>query len=211
MFRIFLPPQMLAVLLLLIPFLFYNATGFATSPGTKPMDQLQESVDKILEILQAKELRVPEKEDERRQRILEVVDTMFNFREMARSSMGRHWHTITAEQQEKFVGLFKDLVEERYIGKIDSYDNQKVVYKKQLVKGDRALIYTDIVDKDLEIPIVYRLEESNGKWLINDLKIENVSLIVNYRRDFDSIIRREQFEGLVEKITEQLEKSKMSN
>ena len=86
-----------------------------------------------------------------------------------------------------------------------------MIYKKQLVKDGKALIYTDIVDKDLEIPIVYRLQENNGKWLINDLKIENVSLIVNYRRDFDSIIRKEQFEGLVEKITKQLEKSETSN
>jgi len=72
-------------------------------------------------------------------------------------------------------------------------------------------VYTAIIDKDLEIPIVYRLEKNKGKWLINDLKIENVSLIVNYRRDFDSIIRKEQFAGLVEKISKQLEKPEASN
>jgi phospholipid transport system substrate-binding protein len=178
---------------------------------SEPMDQLQKSVDKVLEILKAKELKVNEKKNERKQRILEVVDLMFDFREMARSSLGRHWNSITPAEQDKFVSLFKELIEGRYIGKIDSYNDQTVVYKKQLVKGDRALIYTDIVDKDLEIPIIYRLEESDGKWLINDLKIENVSLIVNYRRDFDSVIRKDKFEGLVEKIKEQLEKSDFQN
>ncbi|NOQ67620.1 MAG: ABC transporter substrate-binding protein, partial [Desulfobacterales bacterium] len=68
-----------------------------------------------------------------------------------------------------------------------------------------------IIDKDLEIPIDYSLQLSQGRWLIKDLKIENVSLVANYRRDFNSIIRKEQFAGLVEKITKQLEKAEMEN
>ena len=199
------------MIVLLLASLLFPQAGIFASTNSEPMEQLQQSVDNILRILQSEELRVPGKQEERKQRIIEVVDKMFDFHEMARSSMGQHWNTITAEEQHKFVGLFKNLVEERYIGKIDSYNNQKVIYKKQLVKDGKALIYTDIVDKDLEIPIVYRLQENNGKWLINDLKIENVSLIVNYRRDFDSIIRKEQFDGLIEKITKQLEKSETSN
>jgi len=97
------------------------------------------------------------------------------------------------------------------VKKIDSFDNQKVVYRKQLVKGDKAMIYTDIVDKNLEVPIIYKLQENEGKWLIYDMKIENVSLIVNYRRDFESIIRKEKFAGLVDKITQQLEKPETQN
>ena len=173
--------------------------------------QLQESVDAILEILQSEELRTPERKKERNQRVLDVVNKMFDFREMARSSLGPTWNTLTLEEQERFVELFKNLVEQRYIGKIDSFDNQKVVYQKQLIKGDKAMIYTDIVDKDLEVPIIYKLQEIEGKWLIYDMKIENVSLIVNYRRDFESIIRKEQFAGLITKITEQLEKSETQN
>ena len=74
-----------------------------------------------------------------------------------------------------------------------------------------AIIYTAIVDKDLEIPIDYKLKEDRGKWLIHDLKIENVSLIANYRRDFDGILRKEQFPGLVAKIKEQLDKIEPQN
>jgi phospholipid transport system substrate-binding protein len=203
--------RLLLIGVLLVPLCFFSGSRTFAATNSEPMDQLQKSVDKVLEVLRSKELKAPEKKNERKQRILEVVDVMFDFREMARSSMGQHWNSITAAEQEKFVSLFKELVEGRYIGKIDSYNDQKVVYKKQLVKGDRALIYTDIVDKDLEIPIVYRLKENNGKWLINDLKIENVSLIVNYRRDFDSIFRKERFEGLMAKIKEQLEKADMQN
>jgi phospholipid transport system substrate-binding protein len=201
----------LLVVLLLTVSVFTIATGGAASATENPMDQLQVAVDDILKILQSAELKGPEKKGERHQLVLNIVADMFDFREMARSSLGQSWNTLTPEEKDTFVGLFTTLVEQRYIGKIDSYNNQKVVYKKQLVKGDKAMVYTAIIDKDLEIPIVYRLEKNNGKWLINDLKIENVSLIVNYRRDFDSIIRKEQFAGLVEKISKQLEKPEASN
>ena len=197
------------ILLALAVFIFGQVIFAAASEG--PMEQLQKSVDEILQILQSEDLKKPEKSEERKTRILEVVTDMFDFRDMARSSLGQSWNNISREEQDKFVDLFTNLVEERYIGKIDSYENQKVVYGKQRVKGDRAMIYTNIIDKDLEIPIIYRLHEKDGKWLVNDLKIENVSLIVNYRRDFDSIIRKEQFAGLVKKIEEQLEKSQKAN
>ena len=198
------------VSLLILAILIFNSGTIATA-NTGPMEQLQKSVDEILKVLQSDELKRPGKKDERQQLILNIVTDMFDFRAMARSSLGQSWNSLSPAEQDEFVKLFTNLIEQRYIGKIDSYDNQKVVYKKELVKGDKAMIYTDIVDKDLEIPIVYRLKESNGKWLIYDLKIENVSLIVNYRRDFDSIIRKEQFAGLVEKISKQLEKSESSN
>lgn len=201
----------LLVVLLLTVSVFTIATGGSASATEKPMDQLQVAVDDILKILQSAELKGPEKKGERHQLVLNIVADMFDFREMARSSLGQSWNTLTPEEKDTFVGLFTTLVEQRYIGKIDSYNNQKVVYKKQLVKGDKAMVYTAIIDKDLEIPIVYRLEKNKGKWLINDLKIENVSLIVNYRRDFDSIIRKEQFAGLVEKISKQLEIPEASN
>jgi phospholipid transport system substrate-binding protein len=178
---------------------------------TDPLVQLQKSIDQILVILQSDELRVPEKKAERKESILKIVNNMFDFHAMARSSLGQNWSSLTAEEQERFVGLFASLIEQRYIGKIDAYNNQKVIYKEQRVRDDRARVYTALIDRELEIPIDYSLEKREGKWLIQDLKIENVSLIVNYRRDFNSIIRKEQFAGLVKKITMQLEKSDMQN
>ena len=197
------------VLLLATVFLLHGEQTSASSNDA--MTQLQKSVDAILVILQSEELQVPERKEERKQRVLELVNDMFDFQNMARSSLGPTWNSLTPEEQNRFVGLFKNLIEQRYIGKIDSFDNQKVVYHKQLVKGDRAMIYTDIVDKDMEVPIIYKLQEIEGKWLIYDMKIENVSLIVNYRRDFESIIKKEQFAGLIAKITEQIEKSETPN
>jgi phospholipid transport system substrate-binding protein len=176
-----------------------------------PQEQLQKSTDEIIMILQSEELKAPERKAERKQRILDVVNRMFDFRAMARSSLGQKWNQLTAKEQDNFVDLFASLIEQRYIGKIDAFDDQKVIYKDKRVKNNKARVYSVILDKNLEIPIDYSLQLSQGKWLIKDLKIENVSLIANYRRDFNSIIRKEKFAGLVEKITEQLEKSEIQN
>jgi len=202
-----LVPVVLVVFLTTL--LFGSGIFAATNAG--PMEQLQKSVDELLRILQSQELQNPDKKTERKQLIDKATNEIFDFREMARSSLGQTWDTLTSEEQDQFVGLFTRLIEQRYKGKLDAYDNQKIIYKKEIIKGKKALINTAVVDKDLEILIDYRLKENQGKWLVYDLKIENVSLIVNYRRDFDSIVRKEQFAGLVEKISKQLEKSDTSN
>jgi phospholipid transport system substrate-binding protein len=187
------------------------SSGIFAATNAGPMEQLQKSVDELLRILQSQELQEPDKKLERKQLIDHATSEIFDFREMARSSLGQSWDTITSEERDQFVGLFTRLIEQRYKGKLDAYDNQKIIYKKELIKGEKAIIFTAVIDKDLEIPIDYRLRENQGKWLVYDLKVENVSLIVNYRRDFDSIIKKEQFAGLVEKIVKQLEKSEMAN
>jgi phospholipid transport system substrate-binding protein len=187
------------------------SSGIIAATNAGPMEQLQKSVDELLRILQSQELQGPDKKLERKQLIDHATSEIFDFREMARSSLGQSWDTITSEERDQFVGLFTRLIEQRYKGKLDAYDNQKIIYKKELIKGEKAIIFTAVIDKDLEIPIDYRLRENQGKWLVYDLKVENVSLIVNYRRDFDSIIKKEQFAGLVEKIVKQLEKSGMAN
>ena len=198
-------------LLMLSMVLLSGERTLASANNDDPLVQLQKSTDEILMVLQSEELKTPEKKVERKELILQVINRMFDFRGMARSSLGPNWNSLTSEEQDTFVGLFISLIEQRYIGKIDSFNDQKVIYKEQRVKNDKARVYTAIIDKDLEIPIDYSLQLSQGRWLIKDLKIENVSLVANYRRDFNSIIRKEQFAGLVEKITKQLEKAKMEN
>ena len=201
----------LSVFLLMVLMVLLGHERILASGNNDPSAQLQESTNKILNILQSEELKLLEKKDERKQRILAVINKMFDFREMARSSLGQNWNDLSGAEQDRFVDLFARLIEQRYIGKIDSYNNQKVIYKDQRVQDNKARVYTAIIDKDLEIPIDYSLQMSHGAWLIRDLKIENVSLVANYRRDFNSIIRKQQFAGLVEKITEQLEKAETQN
>jgi phospholipid transport system substrate-binding protein len=205
------PVSWLLVFSLMLSIVLVSGERTLASANNDPLVELQKSTDEIIMILQSEELKAPERRDERKQLILDVVNRMFDFRGMARSSLGQNWNRLTAEEQDNFVSLFARLIEHRYIGKIDSFDNQKVVYKDKRIKDNKARVYSIILDKNLEIPIDYSLEMSEGKWRIKDVKIENVSLIANYRRDFNSIIRKEKFAGLEKKIKELLEKSETQN
>jgi phospholipid transport system substrate-binding protein len=205
------PLNWLLVFSLMLSIVLVSGERTLASANNDPLVELQKSTDEIIMILQSEELKAPERRDERKQLILDVVNRMFDFRGMARSSLGQNWNRLTAEEQDNFVSLFARLIEKRYIGKIDSFDNQKVVYKDKRIKDNKARVYSIILDKNLEIPIDYSLEMSEGKWRIKDVKIENVSLIANYRRDFNSIIRKEKFAGLEKKINELLEKSETQN
>jgi len=185
-----------------------NIDGSAAS--SEPMAEVKVSVDEIVDILKSEALKGPEKYDERQKLIWDVALKMFDFREMAKSSLGKNWNTITSEERDQFVKLFSSLVKKRYIGKINDYTDQEIVYTKQLIKKDRAMVYSLIIDKGTEIPIIYKLKADQEKWFIYDMKIENVSMVLNYRRDFDSVIRKEKFAGLLERITEQLGKQQDS-
>ena len=178
----------------------------ASAAESGPMAQLKVSVDEIIHILQREELKALDRYDERQELIWQVVYKMFDFHEMAKSSLGKNWKTISTEEQDMFVGLFSSLVKQRYIGKINDYTDQEIVYTKQLIKENRAMVYSLLIDKGTKIPIIYKLKVKQDKWFIYDMKIENVSLVLNYRRDFASVIRKEKFAGLVERITEKLEK-----
>jgi len=205
------PVSWLLVFSMMLSIVLVSGERTLASANNDPLVELQKSTDEIIMILQSEELKAPERRDERKQLIIDVVNRMFDFRAMARSSLGQNWNRLTAEEQDNFVSLFARLIEHRYIGKIDSFDNQKVVYKDKRIKDNKARVYSIILDKNLEIPIDYSLEMSEGKWRIKDVKIENVSLIANYRRDFNSIIRKEKFAGLEKKIKELLEKSETQN
>ena len=178
----------------------------ASAAESGPMAQLKVSVGEIINILKREELKAPDRYDQRQELIWEVVYKMFDFREMAKISLGKNWKTISTEEQDRFVGLFSSLVIQRYIGKINDYTDQEIVYTKHLIKENRAMVYSLLIDKGTKITIIYKLKVKQDKWFIYDMKIENVSLVLNYRRDFDSVIRKEKFARLVERITEKLEK-----
>lgn len=198
--------------ILLVTVILFTAYGNinGSAASSEPMAQLKVSVGEIVDILKREELKGPEKYDERQRLIWDVALEMFDFREMAKSSLGKNWNTITSEERDQFVELFSSLVKKRYIGKINDYTDQEIVYTKQLIKKDRAMVYSLIIDKGTEIPIIYKLKANQEKWFIYDMKIENVSMVLNYRRDFDSVIRKEKFAGLLERITEQLAKQQDS-
>jgi phospholipid transport system substrate-binding protein len=179
--------------------------GFAVADDD-PLTQLQASVDSIIAVLQDEKLAVPEMREERRRKVEAQVDTLFDFQEMGKRTLGAAWDKATAEERKEFVDLFASMVKERYIGKIDEYSGQKVTFKKQVVKEKSAIVYSILLNNGVEIPMDYKMLRKGAKWVGYDMRIENVSLVANYRRDFQGILQKDKFSGLLQKMREKVDK-----
>ena len=166
-----------------------------------PTDQLRGSIDLVLKIVTDPELKKEARTAERRRRIRAVVNQIFDFTEISQRSLGLHWQARTPAEREQFVALFGDLLENAYITKIESYSGEKIQYPGDVVAGDLALVKTRIVTKQqTEIPVDYRMFLNGGRWAVYDVSIEGISLIGNYRTQFNAVIQRSGYPDLVAKL-----------
>jgi len=120
---------------------------------------------------------------------------------MAKRSLAQNWNKRTPEEQKEFVSLYSDLLENAYIRKIEKYEDEKVVYGEEKTEGTYASVKTNIVTtKEVSIPIEYRLVREDSQWKVYDVVIEGVSLVNNYRNQFNSILRSGSYEDLVKRL-----------
>ena len=137
-----------------------------------------------------------------------TLSERFDWEEMARLSLAGHWQGLTDEEKKEFVPLFTDLLERTYMNRIENYSGDKVTYDAERVKGNYSLVKVTIfTDKQVEIPVVYKMKKKGPEWTIYDVSIEGVSLVNNYRQQFDSIILSSSYQGLVEKLKEKVVKN----
>ncbi len=171
-----------------------------------PTDDVKGTIDRVLKIVQDPTLKPQAKTKERRAEIRRTVGERFNFGEMARRSLATHWRDRTAQEQQEFVGLFTDLLEKSYVDKIENFSDEKIVYLAEQIEGDSATVKSKVVTKKSgDIPIDYRLLQRDGKWEVYDIIIEGVSLINNYRIQFNKIIRTKSYPELVRLMKVKLE------
>ena len=171
-----------------------------------PTAQLKASTDRVLQVLQNPALKGPAKASQRRAAIRQVTEEIFDFNEMARRALGQHWRQLTDQQRKEFVRLFTDLVEQSYMSKIELYSGEPIRYPGAKVEGDLAAVSTQIITKNgTEVPIDYRMLKRGDRWYVYDVNIEGVSLVNNYRPQFDTIMRSSSFDGLVKKLKDRIE------
>lgn len=186
-------------------------TGFVYA-NISPQSAVNKTTDRIIDILKDKELKKPQKTEQRRNAIRKAITEVFDFEEMAKRSLAIHWQKRTAQEKKEFVSLFTDLLERSYIKKIESYSDEKIDYLEEKIDGDNALVKSKITTKrGLEIPIDYRLMKKDNKWFVYDVVIEGVSLVNNYRNQFNKVIRQSSFEDLVKKMKNKQEEEIFSD
>lgn len=195
-------------------FLLAAFAGQAPASPGEPMAVVRQGVNDIIAILQDKKLSGTAKKEERRKRVSVVVGGYFDFEEMSMRTLARYWRERTPEERRQFVGLFRQLLERTYIDKVDNYcreldascTDKVVLFRRQEQQGNKAIVYTVFVRNNVETPVEYKMQQDSGRWQVYDVVIEGVSLVRNYRTQFESIISREKFAGLVAKMEEKVRK-----
>ena len=187
--------------------IFFLVFGM-TLPGLagEPTDQIKQTTDKILSIITNPALKPPSKTAEREKFIRQAVDERFDWEEMARRALATHWAKRTLEERKEFVRLFADLLERTYKKKVEDYSGEKVLYEGETKDGDYATVKVKIVSKkNKDIPVEYRLKKEGNDWFVYDVSIEGVSLVNNYRTQFNSIIVQSSYENLIKRLKDKAE------
>jgi phospholipid transport system substrate-binding protein len=178
----------------------------------EPLEKIRQTVDDVVTVLSDETLKAPERTEERRKKIRQAVFQRFGFDEMAQRALAQHWRKLTPEQRQEFVAVFSDLLERSYIDKIENYGGgkQDILYTKETIDKDGyASVRSEIVNKrDMNVEVEYRLLQRNGDWAVYDVVIEGVSLVNNYRTQFNKVITESSYENLVKQMKLKLDQEK---
>lgn len=181
-------------------FLLLIASTFIASVAcANPTEDVKKTVDEVVRIVADKDMK--KNEAKRRQALKKAISTIFDYSEMAKRSLGKHWNPRTMAEKKQFTEIFATLLENSYAGKIESYNNERIVYIRDIVEDNYAEVKSKVVTaaRD-EFTLDYRLLKQSNKWMVYDVIIEGVSLVSNYRSQFNKIITADGYSTLVKKL-----------
>ncbi len=185
-----------------IPFflLLILAAAPVTAAPPAPVDQIRQTVDAVIALLKNKGMD----RQERREKLSTLVRARFDFEVMSQWALGKNWRSASPQERSRFISLFSDLLEETYVGRIEDYTDEAVVYLGEKRDGERAEVETQVLSGNTDIPIRYKVRLKGEEWFVYDVVIEEVSLVRNFRSSYDEIIRKEGMGGLLKKMEEKI-------
>ncbi|WP_447986340.1 MlaC/ttg2D family ABC transporter substrate-binding protein [Nitrospira sp. Nam74] len=169
-------------------------------------DSVKRTIDQVVQILQDKEMKKPDRADERRRLIEKTIGDRFGWEEMAKRTLGAQWAKMNEKQRLEFVDLFRTLLTNTYIGRIESYSGEQIQYVNERLQDGFAEVRTKVSSGKTEFPMDYRLLNKSGDWHVYDIVLDGVSLVANYRGQFNKIIHSSGYDDLVEKLRTKSEK-----
>ena len=179
------------------------AGSIETSRAGEALDLVKSAAERAMATLKDPKLKSPDKKKERIERLKEVINPIFDYEEMARRTLGAHWRRRTPAEQEEFARLFRAFLERIYSDKVDFYDGEKVVFGRETVEQEYAQVESTVINaKGEESSVVYRLRRADGKWRVYDAVVENISIVNNYRSQFDRVISKSSYEELKRMLKE---------
>ena len=165
--------------------------------GAEALDTVKSAAEKALEVLKDPTLKTPDKKEERIARLKEIINPIFDYEEMARRCLGPYWRRRTPAEQEEFAKLFREFLEKTYADKVDLFAGEKILFNRETTDQDYAQVDSTVInDKGKASSVVYRLKRTDGQWKVYDAVIENVSIVNNYRSQFERVIAKSSYEEL---------------
>jgi phospholipid transport system substrate-binding protein len=182
--------RLIVLVWLALPLTVFSAT---------PMQTIKTEVDGVLAILANPALKGEAGREAKRAEIEAAASKLFDFVELSRRSLGLYWNRFKPDEQKEFVNLYRQILEDAYVGKITAYTNEKIEFTKEVSLSENIVEVQSVVEaRTGEIPIYYRVINKNGQWKVYDVVIEGVSLVENYRTQFREILSDNSPQALLE-------------
>ena len=171
-----------------------------------PLDTVQINVNKGLEVLRDPKLKAESAKEAKKEKLRLIYNNLFDDVEMGKRTLSRNWNSLNTAQRQEFVKLFRQVLEKAYVDRILDYKDEKIVFDKEsMVSDTQAEVYTRVLTStNKEIPISYRTIKKEGAWRVYDVVIENVSLVLNYRTQFNEILSKNNPEHLLETLRQKV-------
>jgi len=176
------------------------AAGTLSAEAGTPTESVKSTVDEVIRILSDDRLKQPAQLPQRRKLLEEVVGRRFDYEELSKRALGAHWRKLSDTERREFVDLFRSLLTDTYADKIEGYSGEQVHYLKERLANGYAEVQTKIVSSKVEASVDYRLLNHAGDWRVYDVVVEGVSLVRNYRGQFERILRESSYADLVDKL-----------
>jgi phospholipid transport system substrate-binding protein len=176
------------------------AVAIAQEAAQTPTEAVRTTLTEVFRILDDPQLKDLSKVMSRRRMLEEVIGRRFDYREMSKRTLASHWNPLSDEERAEFVELFKSFLSDRYAAKIEGYSGEKVEYLSEQLEGSYAEVRTKLVSSKIKIPMDYRLINKGSNWYAYDIIADGVSLVKNYRSQFDKIIRADSYQELVRRL-----------
>ena len=187
------------VLVLLLPLVSYAGA---------PMDTVKDGVNRVISVAGDPALKGEALKQVKEDKIRAIVGEFFDFKVLSQLTLGRNWKKFKPDQQKEFVGLYRKLLENVYMGRILEYSDEKVEFAKEIMLSEKkAEVQSNVMTKSTEIPINYRLVLLNNKWKVYDVIIEGVSMVKNYRSQFNELLAKESPDNLLKTLREKVNKT----
>lgn len=184
----------------LILFSILFSTAASASQATKT---IKETIDQVIDLLKSGKFEADP--EAKKAELRKIINPRFSYQQMSMRSLAKHWNGKSDNEKKEFVSLFSKLLENSYASKLESYSNEKINYGEEIIKGKYAMVKTEIVRSDGVINVDYKLIQEKGDWKVYDFVIEGVSMIKNYRSQFNRIINKDSYDGLKQKLRDKIE------